>query len=584
MTRAKWALIAFVVIFVAWRALFLVYSVYVYDEEEVKTGAIARIMMDGMKLPLLEHQPGDYEGGTFLFGLLAVPYMIVFGKGYLGLKMLALTTSLLLALFSVLWIHKLEGVPGAVAAAVLWLFATPYVFQVAFIPWGNYAETAMLSAITFYLLHTTVAQGRITWLRVSALGFLFGLGVWVHYGFLVTVIVALFAWALMDLRSLFSKKLTALIGGGLVGFSPWFAYNITHYFWGLERFQDAARPASGHGKIVRVAVRLFDLFTEDIPVALHLIVENVTVTKVMSYTYYLLFVALAVALLFFLRDHIASLFRRMIPKNQDAQGRIHIARLVPFLYFFGYAFVYCWTEYGLFSTNWGDRDPETHVHIFVMLPAMIWIAAEGAGFLWRKNKIAAVLPVAAMALLGGIGQAQLIDFSTSQTWRLGTDFRNEAPVIYMEIGSKWGRKHFELDRVADRLGDKEKRSFYYGAGIKFGLDHIDSFQVGLDKCLSLPERFMPYCQMGLGTGLASAGLVETSDLEARINIAPEPVRPFVVAGAAVGAIWFGRMDHPYLQKVREIDFANLVPPIEMQAFPDFVRGHLHMAEVRPPKE
>ncbi len=581
---SKVALGIFILIFILWRIVFLLYSQYVYDEEEAKTGSISVLLMHDRKLPILEHQPGDYEGGTLLFGILAIPFMWVFQKPYLGLKIMALTTALLLALFSVLWNKKLSGWPGAIITAILWIFAAPYIIQITFIPWGNYAETAMLSVLTFYLLHTILFEQKESWQRYILLGFFFGIGVWIHYGFLVTVFVSAIFIYLTKWEIFFSKKFAALATSAVIGFSPWIIYNATHHFWGISRFADGlVHPAQGN-KFLRIAKRMMELFGEDIPRSLHLLIGDVSLTRVLSYLFYFMFLFLLMAFFILYRKNIFTGLGAILPKNQRVKSRTPLAPLVPVVYFFAYGLIYSFSEYGLFKPQWGTRDPESHVHIFVMLPAMIWICGLAAGKLWEKSKVAAIIPVAAMALLGFVGQLGLLDFNKSQAWRLESTFEGEKKVIFMEIGSKWGRVPDELDKIASKLDGINLASFYFGAGIKYGLDHVSSIQVALDKCAALEEIYLPYCHFGVGTGLYSSNQLTLEQFDQLMEGLPENVRPYILAGGAVGAIWFGRLDHPYLEKVKDIDFILLAPQEQKKELPLFIKGHLQMIDYRPGKE
>lgn len=405
----KGLILLFVVAFVLWRLAFLAWSQYIYDEEEAKTGSISVIVMKGPMLPLLEHQPGDYEGGTLLFGLLAIPFMMLFGKPYLGLKMMALSTSLIMALVSVVWIRKLAGGAAAVFAGVLWLFAVPYLLQVGMIPWGNYAETAMLTVVTFYLLHTILFEGKNGWWRFALLGFFFGLGTWMHYGYIVTVLVCLVFMYLSRARLFLSSRFAVTILSAVIGFMPWVIYNVTHHFWGMARFADGVRPEIPTWKIIRVVKRAMSLFVDDLPCSLHLVVGGITTTKILSYIFYLVVVGLMVYYIAGNRKNIFFAVKSLWPAWQNQARGEALAVLVPFGYFLAYAFVYSYSEYGLFSSDWAGRDPESHAHIYVMLPPMIWISAIAAGRIYEKSKAAAIVPVVLLSLLGFVGQVQMLE-------------------------------------------------------------------------------------------------------------------------------------------------------------------------------
>ena len=577
------ALIAFAILFVAARLPFLLYSEYVYDEEEVKTAAIAVILLQGAKLPVMEHQHSEYEGGALAFGVLTIPFILIFKAPYLALKMLALTTTLISVLFSVLWIRKLAGDAGAVFAAVLWLFAVPYLLQMCFVIWGNYPETVMFNTVTFFLLHTILFESKQRLWRFFLLGLLFGFGLYVHYGYLVTIVVCLFFIFLSQAKLLVSKKMAVTGLGAVVGLIPWIVYNATHGFRGLEKLIGGLEKGVAEPKIVLFGRRIASLFSEDIPASLHLIIGDLSTTRLASYLYYFLFLALLIALLILSRKSLRDAVTCLAPPLQTGDRRARLAVLVPVAYFFGYAVVYSYSEYGLLFPRWGLRDVESHVHIFVMLPAVIWIGATAAGQIWEKNKAAAVAPIAVLALLGSMGQWQLLDFQTSQVPRLIVDFRAHIGSIYMEAGNKWGHSPEHLARYNQALDDYERQFFIMGAGTRFAQDKPEAMLEALDKCRAFSDRYAPYCQFGIGAGMRAARKLKPEQIDWLIETAPEAARLYLIGGIAVDAIWNLDYQHPYVIRARSLDYEAIAPHDQKEALTGFVRSHLNMTESHPKK-
>ena len=51
----------------------------VHLDEELYRGNIAKEVISGPVLPFLDYQRSEYEGGTLVMGLLAVPFFLIFG-------------------------------------------------------------------------------------------------------------------------------------------------------------------------------------------------------------------------------------------------------------------------------------------------------------------------------------------------------------------------------------------------------------------------------------------------------------------------------------------------------------------------
>ena len=567
------------------RLVLLHTSEYVYDEEEYKTGSIAYLLMHDRQLPLLEYQPGDYEGGTFLFGVLMIPYFLAFGPNYLALKLLALTTTLLTALAAAWFAKRHAGWPAAWATGALFTLPAPYVFQIGLLPWGNYAENAMLTVITMLLASVVLNdRHRGVWL-FGLLGLLLGLGVWMHYGFLVTVLLVIGLWWLIDYRSIFGRRGLTLIVGGLVGFSPWIVYNVTHRWWGLGRFTDAFGKSQGLGGRLLGSLRRFaSLWLEDLPAGLHFRASSLEATKLISYAYYLALVFLAIWLVVLTWSRLRQMTVALWPKARRAAADADFWLLAPVLYVVLYALVYGYSDYGLFAAEWGTMDPESHCHIFALYPPLMLIGGLVVGRVWRTRwRVVAVASVALLLLLGGVGFTQMLTPDRPQRARLSRAAYDRA-VIYMEIGSKWGVEPEQVERIQKQLTGQALRSFVFGAGIKFGLDHARSLPIALEACAAQPDELLPYCWFGVGTGLYAGDTLPPEQLDAVMASAPANVQPWLVLGSCVGNIWAGRSDYHTCAEAAQINVAALAPPSEAETLRVFVWGHLVMGQFRPVKE
>jgi hypothetical protein len=576
--------VAFSVALILIRLIFLLFSEYVYDEEEYKTGSIAALVMDGPTLPILEYQPGDYEGGTLFFGLATIPFFYVFGKTFVGLKALALATTLLLGLFSVLWARKMAGNAAALFAGGLSLFPIPYIIQVTSLPWGNYAETAALSALTFLIFHSFLFEKKQSYGVSVVLGFLWGFGTWVHYGYLVTPLTCLLIWHMTDAALFKSKKFYAAIASAIVGFSPWLAYNLTHHFWGMFRFSDATYAEAGRSRISLLIERAWSLLTSDLAAGMHFRFGSGAFDKIISYAYEIILVATcAVFALLVARKLLGWVISLSPLPRHKAEADQDMAQAIPLIYASAFGAAYCLSGYGLFAQTWTGFDPETHAHIFQLYPALTMVAAVVFGRLWPQRKFLVAGAFTALIIMGFLGGHAMVDFQRPQSARLHAQAWDK-DVIFMEIGSKWARSHTELNVLVEKVPDHAKRSMSFGAGITYGLFHIGSLHVAVDKCAALPERWWPYCRLGIGTGLSSSGQLTSEELTGEISTAQSDAQSAITTGTAIGYIWYGKMDHPAIAQAAQAPLPGVLIDAEQAAWTQFLKGHLAMAQSRPQKE
>jgi hypothetical protein len=569
--RGAWILL-FALLFILARLALVGWSEAIYEHEEAKTAAIALVMLDGPKLSLMEYQAGDYEGGALLLGLLAVPFVALFKLPYLALKMLGLTLSLLLMLVSMRWIRKVTGEAGSWYTGALFLFAVPAVVQITFIPLGNWTITALFSATTFLLFHTIVFEKKATPVRLFAIGLCFGLGTWAHYGYLVTVFVCLGFWIAAGRPRFSLKSSFAGIAGSLVGFFPWLLYNFTHQFWGMERIAEGL-PSSREGAVLlHFFQRMFSLAVEDLPCAFHLNGSSALTTLWLSYGYYFVFMAMIGSFLFLHGRKVQSR-RREGARWSDEPAEL-LAPLVPPVYMAAFALVYGLSAYTLHGTAWGDLDPESHVHIFQLLPAMIWTAGVAAGKLFERRPSNASMLVTVLCVFAGIGQVHLLDFGDGPVKHLARPVSKD--VIYMEIGEKWGRAPDRLASIANPLDPSEKRHFYFGAGVRLGMRNPEKPEVAVQACRSQEDvQFRPYCLLGIGTGLVSRGRFLPEGVEKALENADPDVGPYLVAGGAIGAVWYDQPNHSLVKQVGSYDYWVLTPAPEKEPFFQFIYPMIH---------
>ena len=216
-----------------------------YWEETVPL-LVARELLAGPRLPLLEYEATHYQGGPIVTALLAVPAVFFRGTSLTALKLVPLAFA---AGALALWTSVLRRLFGRGAAALfvlLYCFAPPAFVLFNFLAIGTHPESVLFSALLVWLavrLLEDAGDGRVR------AGFVFGcaagFGLWYDYATAVTL-AALVPLAL-TLRADVARTLPTLAGGFVVGFSPWIYYNVTHPLQGLVKVREVfAGGGGGH--------------------------------------------------------------------------------------------------------------------------------------------------------------------------------------------------------------------------------------------------------------------------------------------------------------------------------------------------
>ncbi|HPQ68932.1 MAG TPA: glycosyltransferase family 39 protein [bacterium] len=537
-------------LFVSRFALMLT-SPHVYDDEEIKTGSIAYAIMHERVLPLWDYQPGDYEGGTFLYGLLAVPFMKIFGETRLALKMLALLTVLLTACAAVAYARRCAGWPGAAAVAALFVLPAPYLVQIGLIPWGNYAENAMLTMLAFFVTAKILTAERTRAWALLLWGALCGLGVYVHYGFLVTVAYLLFLWLLTRPHLLFSARGAWWLGGFVAGFGPWLAYNATHHWRGLMRFGQGMAASLDFEERLALSVRnFFHLWTIDVPAGLHFSFFSPGFVLPLSYAYYLLLFGLIVALIVLRRQDARRIVSTLWPWDERPRPDASFWLLAPLGYVVLYAVVFSFSDYGLFAPNWGVKDPESHAHIFAVYPLLTLTAGLTVGAAWTTSwRKATIAAAGALALLGAAGMIALADSPAKARERM------RAPAysmmgMYAEMGFKYSNNEDDLLRVSERISEANRYHLLFGAGAHQGAGAVNDPQAAVAKGFTQSARLRPAFWMGAGAAYYAALTIPMETKNRALAKIEEPAAAWFSFGACLGSLWVG-LDHPACRNIDE---------------------------------
>ncbi len=245
---------------VALRVVQLVRTPELYlDWEEYGRGLVARELLDGMALHLLDHQMDPYAGGSLVMGILATPFFALFGDNVVSLKLAAIPFVAVAALASYALLARAVGRLEATLAACL-VFLAPYsMSRLSLVVWGDHAQVPAFMALCLLLAWGWGIDGQRRTLWAGLLGLVAGFGLYFHYHLAIPLVLVGLLLLATDRRGLRGRRGLAALMGAFIGFLPWLLYNLSHDFEGLNISRYGAITDPGLGWFGSFAGRLWSL-------------------------------------------------------------------------------------------------------------------------------------------------------------------------------------------------------------------------------------------------------------------------------------------------------------------------------------
>ncbi len=207
-----------------------------FQFEQRHMGMIAKEIIEGLDLPLLEYQHTSYGGGTLLEGIATVPFFLIFGKNLFALKLtpLLFSTATLVVLF--LFVYKYFNKRTAVIMSLLFTFASPIWINNTLAGQGSHTENILFTVIALFLFYEIIFNQKKRLVYYFWLGFVSGLGTYWVYTFLVTLAAIFIIWLAHDRKLFLRRGFYVFCIGFLIGMLPWFMYNLSSRFNGIRIF------------------------------------------------------------------------------------------------------------------------------------------------------------------------------------------------------------------------------------------------------------------------------------------------------------------------------------------------------------
>ena len=235
----KYSLLLWILLFLTLRFALLLTSIEkIYWWEELQQGAIARGILDGLRLPFLDWQAGPYAGGSFVVGIAAIPFFILFGPTLFALKLVPLLFSLASFILLFLFLGRYFGQRAANLGACFFVFSPPAFTRFSFVAMGSHEDSLFLSMGILFCFYEFLYGKNRNRLFLILFGLLSGGGTAYAYIVLITVLSCLTSWFFVDRRSFLSAGPVLFLCAFAAGFSPCVIYNAAHHYGGFSFVSD----------------------------------------------------------------------------------------------------------------------------------------------------------------------------------------------------------------------------------------------------------------------------------------------------------------------------------------------------------
>ncbi len=204
----------------------------VHLDEELYRGNVAKELMSGPAFPLFDYQRSEYEGGSLVCGLLAVPLFLLFGQTLIALKLVGLLVGTGTFVLWYVFLDRFFSRGVAVWASLLIILLPPMGMKAGVSTFGAQYEVNLFTIVAlllFYQIFFANGNKYLFWF----LGAVCGFGLFFHYSFVSTLLTVVLFWFIFDNKLFRKREFLYFSIAFIAGFAPWIWYNLTHHFQGL---------------------------------------------------------------------------------------------------------------------------------------------------------------------------------------------------------------------------------------------------------------------------------------------------------------------------------------------------------------
>lgn len=470
------------------------------DADELSRGALAKEIIAGPMLPILDYPEADsevYEGGRLLASLITAPFFLLFGDSYFSLKLTAVVCSLANLILWFILLSRFFNRRTAVIWGLFFMFSPPIYTQASLVTWGAHAEYYFFTPLFLIFLQKILsgrasdeAGGRL-W---AVFGFLSGLSIWIIQNNIVVLTACLLAVFIRDRRFFFKKPFGIYLFFFIMGYSP----GIYHYF---SRHWQYSIPCDSIFKLYPRAgashwlPKLKGLLVDHLPRSF------IFKPEVISFIYFFVFLSAFFYIVWLNRKAIYKICVSLFRFNADMIEGSMVRREFPFLlYFLVYLLAYTFGGLGVWEDDQGYLK---YKYLTIIYPLIFFVLSVALDKLWENKRGLIAVPISGFLLLAGLeANIKLISFKDFGS------LRRQAGFSYYELGDRisGGRTIQGIKAVLGHIRWVNPR---YGpdflSGIAAGMAFNRAINEDIEGILSVFGKFrleyQSYLYKGWGIGL-----------------------------------------------------------------------------------
>jgi hypothetical protein len=492
-----------------------------YEPEELYRGTIAEEIIKGPAIPLweyLDYRVEYFPGGVLTTGILAVPFFLLFGPTYIALKLVGLMFALGTFILWYVFIKRFFGGKSACLCALLFIFCVPFYTKTSLINWGSHPEANFFTVLSILIFCAIFFRSPLPhpapdidyFYQNSSKQFFFlgltaGFALWFVQTYLLTITMVFMFWFAFDRRFFLRRVFLVFSLGFLVGFFPAIYYALFYQrqifgINGSNMFLDII-----FCDLRSLLPKLGGLLVFDLPQSFLFEGFPGLDRRVLSYSYYLVFLAGFIYLLWISRRQLWRLLGGIIypvtlkevkvtPSDISPQALILAYPLLFFL-------VYALSSYSV--TPYGWESPEVwldYIGYRYIIPLIPFIMVITGLFIGRiKNRLAYGLLLCLVLGLGLIGNFSIV--SLKDFGRFFSDKGYSYNIIGDKIGLRITNNLKEYIGPFEKIEPGLRRQFYEGLGAGIAWRLKDE---SIDKVMRIFEteinpEYLPDLYRGWGT-------------------------------------------------------------------------------------
>lgn len=231
--RHRWFLLL-LALFVVLRLLAAASSLLSFDDEDGFTMSSVVQLLGEQRWPWHAYQISDWEGGSLVVVLLAVPWYLLFGHSLFALQITGVTVGALTLMALYLLCRQSHGPRAAHLACLLYVCFPGPVLQYNLVAHGFHPDSVMLQLLFLWMLSRALRSGKTC--RYLGCGLLGGFAIYFAYISALCVVAGSLAlvWLLWRRqRRAGLGRLLPYAAGLALGLMPLVGYNLATGFAGL---------------------------------------------------------------------------------------------------------------------------------------------------------------------------------------------------------------------------------------------------------------------------------------------------------------------------------------------------------------